>query len=157
MPSLTADLNFERGGRGEPMVLLHGIGGELCVWEPVLEPLAEWLDVIAVDLPGFGHSPPLAGGAAPTPAALAAAIARLMDALGIASAHLGGNSLGAWGLPTGTYTPPLYCDRRSRGTLCWLSRPLQTPFNLRGLRTSPWSASARSALGRAARCSTGSG
>jgi pimeloyl-ACP methyl ester carboxylesterase len=96
MRSLTADLNFERRGQGEPMVLLHGIGGELCVWEPVLGPLAERLDVIAVDLPGFGHSPPLANGAAPTPVALAAAIARLMDELGLASAHLGGNSLGGW-------------------------------------------------------------
>ena len=36
MPSL----NTERRGHGEPMVLLHGIGGELCVWEPVLDALA---------------------------------------------------------------------------------------------------------------------
>ena len=92
MPSL----NIERRGRGEPMVLLHGIGGELCVWEPVLDALAERLDVIAVDLPGFGHSPPLPEGTAPTPAALAASVAGLMDELGIASAHLAGNSLGGW-------------------------------------------------------------
>jgi pimeloyl-ACP methyl ester carboxylesterase len=92
MPSL----NIERLGRGEPMLLLHGIGGELCVWEPVLEPLAEHLDVIAVDLPGFGHSAPLPDGTAPTAAALAVAVARLMDELGIESAHLAGNSLGGW-------------------------------------------------------------
>ncbi|MBN1527496.1 MAG: alpha/beta fold hydrolase [Thermoleophilaceae bacterium] len=91
-----ASLNVERRGRGQPIVLLHGIGGELCVWEPVLEPLAEHLDVIAVDLPGFGHSPPLPDGAGPTPEALARAVARLMDELGLESAHLAGNSLGGW-------------------------------------------------------------
>ena len=68
-------LNFERRGQGEPIVLLHGIGGELCVWEPVLDALAERLDVIAVDLPGFGQSPPLPDGTAPTPRALAASVA----------------------------------------------------------------------------------
>lgn len=96
MPSLVAGLHIQRAGRGEPMILLHGIGGELCVWEPVLAPLAERLDVIAVDLPGFGHSPPLPDGAAPTPTALAAAVAALMDELRIESAHLAGNSLGGW-------------------------------------------------------------
>ena len=92
MPSL----NIVRRGRGEPMVLLHGIGGELCVWEPTLEALAGHLDVIAVDLPGFGHSPPLPDGTAPTAAALATAVTELMDELGIESAHLAGNSLGGW-------------------------------------------------------------
>jgi pimeloyl-ACP methyl ester carboxylesterase len=96
MASRAANLNFVRRGRGEPVVLLHGIGAELCVWEPVLDRLAERLDVIAADLPGFGHSPPLPDGVAPTPAALAGAVERLMDELGIASAHLAGNSLGGW-------------------------------------------------------------
>ena len=96
MPSQAADLNFERSGEGEPIVLLHGIGAELCVWEPVFARLAEHLDVIAVDLPGFGQSPPLPDGVTPTPLALSQAVARLMDELGIASAHLAGNSLGGW-------------------------------------------------------------
>jgi pimeloyl-ACP methyl ester carboxylesterase len=94
--SRAAGLNFRRYGEGEPLVLVHGIGGELCVWEPVLEPLAERMDVIAVDLPGFGHSPPLPDGVTPTPMALAQAVVRLMDALEIDSAHLAGNSLGGW-------------------------------------------------------------
>jgi pimeloyl-ACP methyl ester carboxylesterase len=94
--TLAVKINFERRGAGEPLLLLHGIGGELCVWEPVLEPLAERMDVIAVDLPGFGNSPPLADGVAPTPFALADAIAGLLDDLGIRRAHLAGNSLGGW-------------------------------------------------------------
>ena len=89
-------LNLRRLGKGEPLLLLHGIGGELCVWEPVVEPLAERMDVIAVDLPGFGHSPALPDGVKPTPMALAASVARLMDELGVGSAHLAGNSLGGW-------------------------------------------------------------
>jgi pimeloyl-ACP methyl ester carboxylesterase len=94
--SSPTELKHRRLGRGEPLLLLHGIGGELCVWEPVLEPLAERMDVIAVDLPGFGHSPPLPKGVTPTPMALAASVARLMDQLEVDSAHLAGNSLGGW-------------------------------------------------------------
>jgi pimeloyl-ACP methyl ester carboxylesterase len=46
-------------------------------------------------MPGFGGSPPL-NGTKPTPRALAEAIARLMDELGLERAHLAGNSLGGW-------------------------------------------------------------
>jgi pimeloyl-ACP methyl ester carboxylesterase len=94
--SSRTELNHRRLGRGEPLLLLHGIGGELCVWEPVLAPLAERMDVIAVDLPGFGRSSPLPEGVSPTPMALAASVARLMDELEVDSAHLAGNSLGGW-------------------------------------------------------------
>ena len=89
-------LNFERSGAGDPLILMHGIGGELCVWEPVLDPLARRMEVIAVDLPGFGRSPALPEGVVPTPFALADTIAALMDELGIDSAHVAGNSLGGW-------------------------------------------------------------
>ena len=89
-------MHYEREGDGEPLVLLHGIGGELCVWEPVLGALACRRDVIAVDLPGFGRSPALPDGVVPTPQALAAAVGDLMDELGIDRAHVAGNSLGGW-------------------------------------------------------------
>ena len=91
-----AELRFERQGSGEPLVLLHGLGSELCVWQPVLGALAEAHDVIAVDLPGFGGSRPLPDHITPTPGALAVAVAGLLDALGIADAHVAGNSLGGW-------------------------------------------------------------
>ena len=89
-------LNFDRHGHGDPLVLLHGIGGELCVWEPVRDLLSQRAEVIAVDLPGFGRSPSLPRGVAPTPLALADAVARLLDELEIARPHIAGNSLGAW-------------------------------------------------------------
>jgi pimeloyl-ACP methyl ester carboxylesterase len=89
-------LHHVRRGSGEPLVLIHPLGGELVVWEPLLDLLAGERDVIAVDLPGFGRSAPLANGAAPTPQLLAWSVARFMDELGIERAHVAGNSLGGW-------------------------------------------------------------
>ena len=89
-------LNYVRRGSGEPLVLIHPLGAELVVWEPVMERLARERDVIAVDLPGFGHSPGLRNGDAPTPQVLASTVAALLDDLGVARAHVAGNSLGGW-------------------------------------------------------------
>jgi pimeloyl-ACP methyl ester carboxylesterase len=87
-------LNYVRRGRGEPLVLIHPLGAELVVWEPVMERLARDRDVIAVDLPGFGQSPGL--DRTPTPRMLAGTVAELMDELGLSRAHVAGNSLGGW-------------------------------------------------------------
>jgi pimeloyl-ACP methyl ester carboxylesterase len=89
-------LNHVRRGSGEPLVLIHPLGAELVVWEPVLNLLARERDVIAVDLPGFGGSAPLANGSAPTPQSLAAAVAGFLSQLEIERAHVAGNSLGGW-------------------------------------------------------------
>ncbi len=89
-------LNLVRDGSGEPMLLVHPLGAELVTWEPVFDRLAAEHDVIAVDMPGFGSSPSLPQNVEPTPRALADALARLLDALGIERAHLVGNSLGGW-------------------------------------------------------------
>jgi pimeloyl-ACP methyl ester carboxylesterase len=89
-------LNHVRRGSGEPLLLIHPLGAELVVWEPVLERLAAQRDVIAVDMPGFGASPALANGTDPTPQALAAAVGRFVDSLGLERVHVAGNSLGGW-------------------------------------------------------------
>lgn len=65
-------LNAVRRGRGEPLVLLHGIGSHWQMWSPVLDRLARERDVLALDLPEFGRSAALGG--APTIAALADAV-----------------------------------------------------------------------------------
>jgi pimeloyl-ACP methyl ester carboxylesterase len=65
------------------------------MWLPVLPALAAERDVVALDLPGFGRSPPLAG-ETPSPAALARAVAAALGRLGITRPHLAGNSLGGW-------------------------------------------------------------
>ncbi len=87
---------YERAGSGEPLVLIHGLGGSHMVWDPVRARLAEARDVIALDLPGFGRSPELAGGEAPTPANLGRAVSELCAALGVERPHIAGNSLGGW-------------------------------------------------------------
>jgi pimeloyl-ACP methyl ester carboxylesterase len=62
----------------------------------VIDRVAAERDVIAVDLPGFGESPSLPDGVAPTAANLGAAVGELCAGLGVKRPHLAGNSLGAW-------------------------------------------------------------
>ena len=89
-------LAHSRTGNGEPLVLIHGLGGSRRIWDPMLERVAAERDVIAVDLPGFGESPPLSDGVAPTAANLGTAVGDLCAELGVERPHLAGNSLGAW-------------------------------------------------------------
>ena len=55
---MRAPLAIEETGRGEPLVLLHGIATDRHIWELVTPLLAARRRVIAVDLPGFGASAP---------------------------------------------------------------------------------------------------
>jgi pimeloyl-ACP methyl ester carboxylesterase len=89
-------LDLHRGGSGEPLVLVHGLGHTWRGWKPMLPLLEPRFDVLAIDLPGFGHSPPLPARTTPTAEALADAVERELDAAGFASAHVAGNSLGGW-------------------------------------------------------------
>ncbi len=97
MPSLA----FTRRGSGPPLVLLHPLGADRRVWDPILDRLALERDVIAVDLPGFGESAPLVleDGQTPTPERLAGAVRRFVEVdLGLDGQawHVAGNSLGGW-------------------------------------------------------------
>ena len=90
-------LNHVRQGRGEPLLLLHSLGGSLVQWSPVLDRLAVEREVIAVDMPGFGESPPLPEGVAPRAANLATAVLDFYDALGLEEMPgVAGISLGGW-------------------------------------------------------------
>ena len=90
-------LNHVRAGQGEPLILLHSLGGSLVQWSPVLDQLAEEREVIAVDMPGFGGSDPLPDGIRPRAANLATAVLDFYDALGIeAKPAVAGISLGGW-------------------------------------------------------------
>lgn len=88
-------LHHLRIGSGEPLVLLHGLGGDLRTWLPVLPLLSPKREVVAVDLPGFGRSPPLDGDV-PDVAALARAVASFLDVERLGHPHLAGNALGGW-------------------------------------------------------------
>ena len=90
MGALTLD--HRRAGKGDPLVLIHGIGSTWRMWEPVLPALEARHDVLALSLPGYGRSDPLER--EPTVPALADAAADAMDAAGFETAHLVGNSMG---------------------------------------------------------------
>ena len=55
------DMHHIRLGKGRPLLLLHGIGGSWRSWNPVLDGLSAKREVIALDLPGHGQTPPLPG------------------------------------------------------------------------------------------------
>lgn len=89
-------INHVRMGSGSPLALIHGLGGSLVVWEPVMEILATERDVIAMDLPGFGGSDPLPEGTRHSAREMGRELTRHLSELGIERPHLAGNSLGAW-------------------------------------------------------------
>jgi pimeloyl-ACP methyl ester carboxylesterase len=88
------ELVHERRGSGQPLLLLHGIGHRWQAWEPVLDELAQYHDVIAVDLPGFGASPVPPSGPPKDMAELTALIVSFLDGIGVRCPHVAGNSLG---------------------------------------------------------------
>lgn len=47
-------------GSGSPLIFLHGIGGNAATWRDQLNMFANEYHVVAVDLPGYGNSDPLA-------------------------------------------------------------------------------------------------
>src|SRR6266849_4367127 len=49
-------LHYVEAGRGAPVVLLHGLGGDGSRWQPNIEVLAKDFHVIAIDQIGFGQS-----------------------------------------------------------------------------------------------------
>src|SRR5260221_9504672 len=82
-----------RGGKGEPLVFLHGAGG-FPPWLPLFEKLAERYEVLVPEHPGFGTSdnPPWIRNIAD----LAMYYLDFLDELGTAKVHLIGHSLGGW-------------------------------------------------------------
>lgn len=86
-------MNFERRGTGRPLVLVHGLGGSARSWDTVAPQLAASRELIVLEMPGHGRTPPLAG--PPTIAAYADAIAQFLDTQGLQAADMVGSSVGA--------------------------------------------------------------
>ena len=81
-------------GRGSPLVLVHGVGGDADQWAYCFDGLAASHRVIALDLLGFGRSDkPLIDYRI---AGYVEVLDRFLATLGIASASLLGHSLGGW-------------------------------------------------------------
>ncbi|WP_370185038.1 alpha/beta fold hydrolase [Rhodococcus wratislaviensis] len=83
-----------RAGSGPALLLLHGTGGHLEAYAHNIGPLAEQFSVVALDFAGHGYTNH-ATEALEIPAYIDQLV-RLMDELGIGSAHLNGESLGGW-------------------------------------------------------------
>jgi pimeloyl-ACP methyl ester carboxylesterase len=82
-----------RAGKGEPLLLLHGLGASSYSWRFAVGELARDYEVFVPDFPGFGRSEKpwdfdysIDG--------LHAWLLALMDELGIKSARMAGNSMG---------------------------------------------------------------
>jgi pimeloyl-ACP methyl ester carboxylesterase len=85
-------VNYLDYGTGPALVLLHGMAASWQWWLENIPALAQRHRVIAVDLPGFGHSEPL-----PAPAEMATharTVLDLLTQLGIESATVSGHSMG---------------------------------------------------------------
>ncbi len=83
-----------RGGRGTPLLLLHGFMETHRTWDLVRPALERHHDVIAPTLPGHAGGPPLPGDGGLD--AVVDHLARFMDAEGLETAHVAGNSLGGY-------------------------------------------------------------
>lgn len=91
LPVEGGSLAYEvRGSGPEAVVLLHGGFGDRRMWDGQMEPFARRFRVVRYDQRGFGASPAPAAAYSPV-----ADLLRLLDHLGVARAHLVGNSMGA--------------------------------------------------------------
>jgi pimeloyl-ACP methyl ester carboxylesterase len=86
---------YLEGGRGEALVLLHGLGGNKDNFTRVARLLTPHYRVIVPDLVGFGESTHLQGADYRAPAQVER-LRALLQALGVHSFHLGGNSMGGY-------------------------------------------------------------
>src|SRR5258708_10421391 len=87
-------LAFERHGSGPPLVLLHGVGHRRQAWCAVLDRLTPHRDVVLVDLPGHGESPPLRLAGRPVVEALLDEVFGLLAKLALERPPIAGDSLG---------------------------------------------------------------
>lgn len=83
-----------RAGSGEPLLLLHGFTGAWHHWRAVLGELVARYEVIAPTLAGHDGGPPYTLGAPLTFSTATDSLEGRLDALGVDTAHVVGNSLG---------------------------------------------------------------
>jgi pimeloyl-ACP methyl ester carboxylesterase len=87
------ELYYELSGSGEPLVRVHGSWGDHHNWDPVVSPLAESFQVLTYDRRGHSASErPVGQGSVFEDVD---DLAGLIEELGVAPAHVAGNSFGA--------------------------------------------------------------
>jgi 3-oxoadipate enol-lactonase len=85
-------LHYLERGRGEPLVLIHGLGSSGADWALQVPALEDGFRIIVPDLPGSGHSAPPRGGCSIE--GLASSLWALCDHLGATRINIVGFSLG---------------------------------------------------------------
>jgi pimeloyl-ACP methyl ester carboxylesterase len=85
-------LRYHVGGSGEPIVLLHGLGGSTANWVELIPALVERFRVVSLDLPGHAGSAPLPRGAGIRD--FADVVAGVLEREGTGSALVAGHSFG---------------------------------------------------------------
>ncbi|WP_432086690.1 alpha/beta fold hydrolase [Streptomyces sp. bgisy095] len=95
LPGLSLTVRSRPGTRPglPPALYVHGLGGSSQNWSALMPLLADVVDGEAVDLPGFGVSPPPEDGNYSV-TGHARAVIRFLDSEGRGPVHLFGNSLG---------------------------------------------------------------
>jgi esterase len=84
-------LHFREYGRGEPLIILHGLFGSLANWDALSRRLGSHFRVLALDQRNHGHSP---HSVEMNYHVMAEDVREFMGAHGLARAHLLGHSMG---------------------------------------------------------------
>jgi pimeloyl-ACP methyl ester carboxylesterase len=117
-------MHYEEAGQGEPLLLLHGLGSSCDDWELQIPVFAQQYRVIAPDARGHGQSEK-----PPSPYSvplMAADVLGLLDALGVASAHVVGLSMGGMI----AFQMAVDCPERVRSLVIVNSAPALVPRSL---------------------------
>jgi pimeloyl-ACP methyl ester carboxylesterase len=84
---------YHEAGKGEPLVLIHGVGMRLEAWAPQIAYLSATHRVIAVDMPGHGESRKLPVGSPLE--AFVAWFGHFLNEMGLETVNVAGHSMGA--------------------------------------------------------------
>ncbi|CZF86282.1 alpha/beta fold hydrolase [Grimontia marina] len=110
-------ITYLEGGKGTPLLLLHGFGADKDNWVRMAKHLTKKYRVIAPDLPGFGES----FKHTELDYDVTSQVARLSefaDKLGLTQFHIGGNSMGGYIAANYAVTCPDHIE------CLWLLNPL---------------------------------
>ena len=86
------DINYLEDGKGIPVVMIHGLAGDVSAWTPQIAALRKRYRIIAFDNRGAGRSTQIDEPVSTTD--LAHDTISLMDQLGVVGAHVIGRSMG---------------------------------------------------------------
>ena len=89
-------INVRQWGRGDPLVLIHGLGMSSDLWWHQVRPFSDQYHVVAIDLRGFGRSDRPRGPNLYSVDNFTADIASVIRCLDLAPVHVLGTSMGGY-------------------------------------------------------------